>query len=94
LSTTESSAPSRTRTSSHHRVDHHFLELLEEDFGIPPYALSLAFLGVPAEPKKSAIALCEWAARTDNPGRALLAWARKNHRGGFRPDAGIAGDDE
>jgi hypothetical protein len=47
-----------TPSTRHHRVDHRFLELLEEDFGIPEFALSNAFMGVPAEPKKSAIALC------------------------------------
>jgi hypothetical protein len=78
------------RSTRHHRVDHRFLELLEEDFGIPEFALSHAFMGFPAEPKKSAIALCEWASRTDDPARALLAWARKNHRGTFRLDvAGV-----
>jgi hypothetical protein len=81
------------RTTRHIRCDEDFLEvLLEEDFGIPEFALSNAFMGVPAEPKKSAIALCEWASRADDPGRALLAWARKNHRGTFRLDA--AGDEE
>jgi hypothetical protein len=49
-------------------------------------------MGFPAEPKKSAIALCEWASRTEDPARALLAWARKNHRGTFRLDD--PGDDE
>jgi|SRR5688572_16145926 hypothetical protein len=73
-------------SSRHHRVDERFLELLEEDFGIPEYALSNAFMGFPAEPKKSAIALCEWAVRAEDPARALLAWARKNGRGTFRPD--------
>jgi hypothetical protein len=73
------------RTTHHHRVDHDFLELLEEDFGIPRPALRNAFFGVPAEPKKEAIALCEWAVRSDDPARALLAWARKNGRGAFRP---------
>jgi hypothetical protein len=48
-------------------------------------------MGFPAEPKKSAIALCEWASRTDDPARALLAWARKNHRGTFRLD--LAGEE-
>jgi hypothetical protein len=76
------SAPS----TRHHRVDDRFLALLEEDFGIPTFALSCAFMGFPAEPKKSAIALCEWASRADDPGCALLAWARKNHRGTFRLD--------
>jgi hypothetical protein len=82
----------RARSTRHHRVDHRFLELLEDDFGIPEFALSNAFLGFPAEPKKSAIALCEWAVRADDPARALLAWARKNGRGTFRPD--VAGDGE
>jgi hypothetical protein len=81
------------RTTRHHRVDDRFLKLLEEDFGMPAFALSNAFMGCPAEPKKSAIALCEWAARTDDPARALLAWARKNGRGTFRPDASDDGDD-
>jgi hypothetical protein len=52
-------------------------------------------MGVPAEPKKEAIALCEWAATTDNPPRALLAWARKNGRGTFAPvltDGDAAGE--
>jgi hypothetical protein len=92
MATTESSAPSRTRTSRHHRCDHRFLELLEDDFGIPRHALSLSFMGVPAAPKREAIALCEWAAKADDPARALMAWARKNHRGTFRPD--VAGNDE
>jgi hypothetical protein len=61
--------------------------LFEEDFGIPQFALSNAFMGFPRESKKSAIALCEWAVRTDDPTRALLAWARKNHRGTFRLDS-------
>jgi hypothetical protein len=79
------------RTSRHIRCDEAFLELLEEDFGIPEFVLSNAFMGFPAEPKKSAIALCEWASRADDPGRALLAWARKNHRGTFRLD--VAGEE-
>jgi hypothetical protein len=87
MATQKSSAPPAHRTTRHHRVDEAFLELLEEDFGIPEFALSNAFMGFPAEPKKSAIALCEWAVRADDPGRALLAWARKNHRGTFRLDA-------
>jgi hypothetical protein len=63
-------------STRHHRVDDRFLELLEEDFGIPEFALSIAFMGFPAEPKKQAIHLCEWASRADDPTRALLAWAR------------------
>ena len=92
MDTKESSARPAHRTTRHHRVDHAFLGLLEEDFGIPEFALSNAFMGVPAEPKKSAIALCEWAARTDDPTRALLAWARKNGRGKFRLDVVVDED--
>jgi hypothetical protein len=76
-------APPAQRTTRHHRVDAAFLELLEEDFGVAYFALSLAFLGMPAEPKKAAIAITEWAAKQDDPNRALLAWARKNGRGAF-----------
>jgi len=42
-------------------------------------------MGIPAELKKSAIALCEWAVKTNDPARALLSWARKNGRGTFAP---------
>ena len=80
-------------STRHHRVDDRFLELLEEDFGIPEFALSNAFMGFPAEPKKQAIHLCEWASRADEPANALLAWARKNGRGTFRPDDVVNDED-
>ena len=73
------------RSTRHHRCTDEFLDLLEEDFSIPRYALRNAFYGVPPAPKREAIALCEWAIRADDPARALLAWARKNRRGTFRP---------
>lgn len=79
-------AGKHTGSTRQHRVDHDFIEVLRADFPeIPRYALVNAFMGVPAEPKREAIALCEWAARADDPARALLAWARKNRRGTFRP---------
>jgi len=88
-------------STRHHRVDYPFLELLEEDFGIAHFALSVAFMGVPPEPKKSAIALCKWASRADEPEKALLSWARKNGRGTFAPaffedspDLGHGDDDQ
>ncbi len=73
----------KSGTTRRHRCTHEFIELLEEDFGIARYALISAFMGMPAEPKREAIALCEWAARTYEPARALLSWARKNGRGTF-----------
>jgi len=76
----------RAPSTRHHRCTPEFLGLLEEDFGIPRHALNNAFMGVPREPKKEAIALCAWASRTDDPPKALLSWARKNQRGTFRPD--------
>jgi hypothetical protein len=85
----ESSAPPAHRTTRHHRCDQRFCYLLEEDFGVKYFALSLAFLGMPAEPKKAAIAITEWAAERDDPEKTLLAWARKNHRGTFRLDVAI-----
>ena len=92
---TKDTAPPATRvtlgSTLHHRCDEAFLELLEEDFGIPRFALSAALMGCPRAPKRQAIEICEWASRTDNPGRALMAWARKNGRGTFRPDSS---DDE
>jgi hypothetical protein len=73
------------RSTRHHRCTEEFMQLLEDDFGIPRYALRNAFYGVPPAPKREAIALCEWAIKADDPARALLAWARKNRRGTFRP---------
>ena len=72
-------------STRHIRCTPEFLELLEEDFGIARYALHNAFMGVPREPKKSAIKLCAWASHQDEPDKALLAWARKNGKGTFRP---------
>ena len=43
-------------------------------------------MGVPAAPKKQAIAICEWAIKAakgdvDDAGKALRAWAKKNSKG-------------
>jgi len=67
-------------------VDHEFLGLLNEDFGIDFFSLNKAFMGVPAAPKRQAIPLCEWVIKTargdtDEAGRALRAWAKKNGKG-------------
>ena len=80
-------------STRHHRVDDEFLGLLEEDYGLSRFALENAFMGLPREPKKAAIAVAEWAARSDDPDKALLAWARKNGRGTFRPDEADEADD-
>jgi hypothetical protein len=94
MSSTTESSPTGHRTTRHHRCTHEFIGLLEDDFGIARHALINAFMGVPAAPKREAIALCEWALKADDPARALLAWARKNRRGTFRPceDDLVAGD--
>ena len=83
---TSFAAPRRQPSTRHHRCTPEFLELLEENFGIPMFALNNAFMGVPRSPKRQAIAVCEWTSKADDPARALLAWARKHHRGTFRPD--------
>lgn len=90
MATSSVARATRTRTTRHHRCDYPFLELLEEDFGIAPFALRCAFMGVPASPKRQAIALCEWAVRAgggdpDKAGDALRAWARKHGCGAYDP---------
>jgi len=87
-------AARRTGPTRHHRCDEAFIEVLEEDFGIAAFALNASFMGVPREPKKGAIALCEWASSVapEDPARALLSWARKNGRGTFRRPDDDAGD--
>ncbi len=81
--------PWALRCTRHHRVDHEFLGLLNEDFvGIDFYSLNKAFMGVLAAPKKQAISLCEWAIRAadgdvEEAGKALRAWAKKNGRGRY-----------
>lgn len=79
----------RNRSTRHHRADHEFVALLEEDFGIPWFSLQQAFIGVPSVPKKQAIKVCEWAERrADDPderGEMIRAWARKRGVGGYAP---------
>lgn len=78
------------RSTRHHRCDHEFLELLEEDFGVSQFSLRQAFMGMPSAPKKQAIALCEWAIRTgcgdtERAGEMLRGWAKKNDLGMYNP---------
>jgi hypothetical protein len=90
MTITKDTALPTTRTTRHHRVDHQFLELLEEDFGIDAHSLHKAFMGVPPAPKKQAIAVCEWATRSaagdvEEAGKALRAWAQKRGVGAYNP---------
>lgn len=90
MDTPKDTAPTTRRSTRHHRVDEPFLELLEEDFGIPAFDLNASLLGTPPEPKRGAIAICEWAVRvaggdTEEAGRALRAWARKHGKGTYDP---------
>ncbi len=74
-----------TRGSTrNHKVDTEFSAILADDFGLSPAAITEALFG---EPKKQAIRVLEWAAATDTPRGALLAWARKNRRGMYRRGA-------
>ena len=83
--TTKERIPAKARdekSTRHHRVDEAFLALLEEDYGIEQYSLRKAFYGMPAAPKKQAIAVCEWAIQAaagdvEEASKALRAWARK-----------------
>ncbi len=91
----EKSVPKRT--TRHHRVDEDFVGLLHGDFGVAPWELQAAFVGVPSVPKKQAIKVCEWAERTTDDvgerGRMLRSWARKHNKGSYHPNI-IAGPDE
>jgi hypothetical protein len=74
-------------TTAHHRVDEAFVGLLHEDFGVAPWELQAAFVGVPSVPKKQAIRLCRWAERTTDDvaerGRMLRSWARRHGKGTY-----------
>lgn len=90
MDTPKDTAPTTRRTTRRHRVDEPFLDLLEQDFGIPQFSLRAAFTGGIPAPKLQAIKLCEWAYRSarGNPeeaGKALRAWARKNRTGTYDP---------
>ena len=78
------------RTTAHHRVDEEFVGLLHEDFGVAPWELQAAFVGVPSVPKLQAIRLCCWAERTTDDiaerGRLLRSWARRNNKGSYHPN--------
>ncbi len=92
----EKSVPKRT--TRHHRVDEDFVGLLHGDFGVAPWELQAAFVGVPSVPKKQAIRLCRWAERTTDDvaerttddvaerGRMLRSWARKHNKGSYHPN--------
>lgn len=69
-------------TTSHIKVDTRFAGLLSEDFGISKPKILSALEG---EPQKQAIEVCQWAACTDEPGKALLNWAKKQGKGGYTP---------
>jgi hypothetical protein len=80
----------RECTTRHHRCDYEFLELLEEDFGISQFSLRRAFMGVPAAPKKQAIAVCEWATQKakgdpEEAGDLIRGWARRRRVGMYHP---------
>jgi hypothetical protein len=82
--TTTEISPARNSphaTSRHIRVDEHFARLLAEDFAVPTATVLEALDG---EPQKQAMAICSWAARTDDPKSALLCWARKHRKGRCR----------
>jgi hypothetical protein len=69
-------------TTAHIKVDERYAGLLAEDFGLSKATITRALID---EPQRAAIAICEWASRTDQPTRALLAWARKHRAGSYRP---------
>ena len=86
MSTTSQAGPRPARnphqaSTKHHTTDPRFAAILEDDFGIPAVFILDA---LEDEPQKTAIALCEWASRTDDPARALVAWARRHERGAYR----------
>ena len=68
-------------TTARIKTDERFAAILAEDFGLSRATIMRALVD---EPQKQAIAICEWAAKTDEPTRALLAWARKHHAGTYR----------
>lgn len=80
MSTTKDSANPRP-TTAHIKVDARFADLLSEDFGIDQPTIMHALHG---EPQREAIAITEWASKTDKPATALLAWAKKHQRGQYR----------
>ena len=68
-------------STKHHQVDARFAALLTEDFGIEMRVILDALEG---EPKKQAIAVCEWAEGTDYSAYALRCWARRHGWGAYR----------
>jgi hypothetical protein len=68
------------------RCDDGFLEMLEEDFGIPVYVLKAAFMGFPREQKTVAMVVCGLAEMTPDPARFVLRWSRLNGKGAFREE--------
>lgn len=80
--------PNKHRSTRHHVVDERYATILSSDFPALPAEVILDALG--GEPQKQAIAVSAWAAKQDQPARALLAWARKHRRGRRRRCAGAS----
>ncbi len=80
----------RDRRRRNHRCDADFLNLLREAFGIDLFTLTQAFLGMPAIPKKQAIAVCAWAeSKTDDSierGVLVRRWAKERSVGMYAPE--------
>lgn len=69
--------------------DYHFLELLEEDYGIRQFHLRAAFMGTPAAKKAEAIAVCARATAetgdTEEAGEIVRQWAKEREIGSYHP---------
>lgn len=70
-------------STKHIVVTGRYAALLEEDFGLEWGVVLECLVG---EPCKTGMALCEWATTKREPAKALVAWARKNKRGTYRPN--------
>lgn len=75
-------------STRHIKVDRRFGLILSDDFGISAATIALSLSG---EPQRRAIAICEWAAQTKNPQRALMNWAKKHNKGRYSADSPLCG---
>lgn len=90
-------------TTAHHVVDERFCEFLADDLGISKVTAMECFMG---EPMKLAVKIVTWVDDLEeqerkawgpvhvnkhfNRTRIVKAWARKNHKGGYRQKRGAA----
>ena len=80
---TRAGDPFAGESSSAMRCTDEYIELLSEDFGIPAWVLTSAFMGMPRVRKDVALFVCALAEEMPDPARAVIRWAKLGGSGAW-----------